>query len=646
MRFIPRVRIFTDYSTDEEVRPVVSLGRRLFGRPLSTDEDIHQRVGPAAGAAVFGLDALGSTAYGPEAALTALLAVGWAASYYILPLSAAIIGLLAIVYFSYRQTIAEYPVGGGAYTIARRNLGATAGLAAGAALMIDYILNVAVGISTGVGALVSAVPSWHPYTLQICLGMLALISFVNLRGMRESGLVLMAPMYLFVLCLLAAVCIGVAKTLITGGHPQSIVPPRPFAPAIHSVSAWLLIRAFANGCTALTGVEAVSNGVQAFREPTVKNARLTLTLIVAILIVLLGGVSFLTRAYHIGATEPGRPGYESLLSQMVGAVTGRGLFYYVTMSSILMVLSLSANTSFAAFPRLCRVIAQSGYLPYSFTARGQRLVYTQGVYALTALAATLLIVFGGVTDHLIPLFAIGAFLSFTFSQAGMVMHWKKKGGPGSARSMLINLIGTIATGVTVVIVTAAKFTEGAWISLGLIPAFMLLMLGIRRHYHAVKQEIANPAPLKLDDLTPPLVVVPVEEWNNVAKKALRFAMTISGDVQGLHIDAGEHTKALRERWAEWVAEPAQSHQRKPPELVIVESPYRYVIGPIVHYVLELERRNRPRRIAVVLSELVERRWYQYLLHDQRARTLTTLLTTSGSRGVYVINVPWHLNGYE
>jgi amino acid transporter len=413
----------------------------IFGRPLATSEEEQQRVGVLAGIPMLGLDALGSAAYGPEAALTLLIPLGLAGTGYIGPITGLIVALLAVVYFSYRQTISAYPHGGGSYTVAKENLGTPAGLLAAAALMLDYVLVVAVGISAGVGALVSAAPALQPYTLWLCLAILALITIVNLRGVRESGLAFMAPTYLFVISLLAVLGLGVIKALAAGGRPTPVAAPPPMPSAAAAASVWVLMRAFASGCTAMTGVEAVSNGVGAFREPSVVYARRTLTAIIALLAVMLVGIAYLCHAYGIGATEPGQAGYQSVLSLLVAAVVGRGVFYYITIGSVLAVLALSANTGFADFPRLCRVIAQDGFLPNAFAHRGRRLVYSHGILVLAFLSGVLLVDFRGITDSLIPLFAVGAFLAFTLSQAGMVAHWRKVGGPGSGRSMAINAAG-------------------------------------------------------------------------------------------------------------------------------------------------------------------------------------------------------------
>ena len=633
------VHTIVDTSPGSEKHSLIHL---LLGRPLATSEEGQERIGVAEGMPIFGLDALGSAAYGPEAALTILIPLGVAGLAYIFPITLCILVLLTIVYFSYRQTIAAYPGGGGSYTVARENLGARAGLLAGTALMIDYLLNVAVGISTGVGALVSALPPLQPHTLELCLAILIFLTLMNLRGLRETGLVFMAPTYLFVGCLAIAILLGLFKTIIEGGHPAPVVAPPKLHAAVATVSAWLLLKTFASGCTAMTGVEAVSNGTQAFREPVVQTAQRTLTIIITILMLLLAGIAYLVGVYRIGASEPGQPGYQSVLSQLVGAVAGRGVFYYVTIASILILLSLSANTSFADFPRVCRAMAQDRFLPYGFTVRGRRLVYSYGIYTLALLSGILLIVFGGVTDRLIPLFAIGAFLAFTLSQAGMVAHWRKQGGRRARSGMIVNAVGAAATGITTLIVAIAKFAEGAWITLALIPAMLAVMLSIRRHYERVGKEIANPAPVDLKNLEAPLIVVPIDQWNKAAQKALRFAMTLSDRVQVLHVDSADKDDDLPKKWKEWAERPAQKARKHPPELVVVKSPYRYVVTPILDYVVDLERRSEGSQVAVVLAELVERHWYHFLLHNQRAEVLRALLTMQADQRIAVISVPWYL----
>jgi amino acid transporter len=614
----------------------------LFGSPLPTTDERAERIGPMAGIPIFGLDALSSAAYGPEAALTILMPLGAAGVAYIVPISASIVILLAIVFFSYRQTIETYPGGGGSYTVARANLGVFPGLLAAAALMIDYILTVAVGISAGVGALVSAAPSMQSHALLLCLAILVVVTVVNLRGVRETGAIFLLPTYLFVGTLLTAIVMGFAKALMTG-HPVPVVPPPAPPPAITAVTVWLLLKAFASGCTAMTGVEAVSNGVKAFREPTAENARRTLTIIIALLIVMLSGIAWLVRAYGIAATDPGAPGYQSVLSMLVAAVAGKGWFYYVTIGAILLVLSLSANTAFADFPRLCKVISHDAFLPRSFGSRGRRLVYSQGVYALAILSALLLILFGGVTDRLIPLYAVGAFLAFTLSQSGMVFHWRRTGGPGARRYMLVNGLGALATGITVVVVLVAKFVEGAWITLLLIPALLAIMVAVRRHYHRVEMDIGSQSPLVFRGFLPPLVVVPVDRWSKIVMRAMTFALNMSPDIVAVHIDSGEHTVYLKERWYSYVEEPLLQLGMAVPKLTVIPSPFRFVLTPIVDYVLDLARKNPDRQIAVIIPELVERHWYYHLLHNRRGAALKTFLYFKGSEQIIVINVPWYIH---
>jgi len=621
----------------------VSLTDLLFGKPLASYEDRTERISAIGGIPIFGLDALGSAAYGPEAALTLLIPLGAAGIHYIIPVSCAIIALLGIVFFSYRQTIDAYPSGGGSYTVASQNLGPFMGLLAAAALMIDYVLVVAVGISAGVGALVSALPGCQPYTLHICMATLVVITMVNMRGVRDTGAVFLLPTYLFVICLFAAIAIGVLKTIISGGHPTPVVQAATLGPAQGAISWWLLMKVFSSGCTAMTGVEAVSNGVKAFREPRRQLARHTLTIIIAILILLLLGIAGLCSAYGIGASEAGQSGYQSVLSQLIGAITGKGWFYYVSMFSILLVLVLQANTSFADFPRLCRAVAENGYLPYAFAIRGRRLVYSFGIYILAFLAGLLLIIFGGVTDRLIPLFAIGAFLAFTLSQAGMVGHWMRKKGALSKSSVLINGLGAFATAITVVVVIGAKFWEGAWITLLLIPGLMIFMTGIKRHYSRVARAMVGPKVLSAADLLPPLVVVPIEEWNKVSQKAVRFALTLSHDVIVLQIDAGEKKENLANKWADYVESPLKNASLPAPELVTLESPYRYVVLPILDYVLELEQMHKDRQIAVLVPRLVANHWYENFLHNQRGTILSALLLLKGNQQTVIINVPWHLS---
>ncbi|HXW56210.1 MAG TPA: APC family permease [Candidatus Cybelea sp.] len=615
----------------------------IVGKPLATSDERGEQIGAASGIPIFGLDALSSAAYGPEAALTLLIPLGVAGVRYIVPVTLSIIVLLTIVYFSYRQTIAAYPGGGGSYTVASENLGTFPGLLAAAALMLDYILVVAVGISAGVGALVSAAPKLQPHTLIICLAILILITVVNLRGVREAGLFFMIPTYAFLGSLLIAIVIGLSKAVLASGHPVPVIaPPSVAARAATAVSMWLLLQVFSNGCTAMTGVEAVSNGVRAFRDPTIRNAQRTLSVIIGLLIVLLAGIAYLVRAYHIQATDPGLPGYQSVLSMLVAAVAGRGWFYYFTIGSVLVILALSANTAFADFPRLCKAVAQNGFLPHSFGFRGRRLVYSQGIFVLAGLSALLLILFGGITDRLIPLFAIGAFLAFTLSQAGMVGHWARQRGRGFRQSIFVNGLGALATGLTLLVVLVAKFTEGAWLSVLIIAGTIVLMLWVRRHYDLVAREICLKSPLEIEHLRTPIVIVPIQSWTTIAQRALQFALTLSSEIHAVHVATEEEGNELQENWRRLVQDPVKRAGGKPPDLIKLSSPYRLVLKPILDYVLETEESHPGRQIAVIVPELVERHWYHYPLHNQRAELLKAFLLLRGSRNIVLINVPWYI----
>jgi hypothetical protein len=393
----------------------------------------------------------------------------------------------------------------------------------------------------------------------------------------------------------------------------------------------------------MTGVEAVSNGVSAFAPPAVTNARRTLTVIVALLAVLLTGIAYLSSAYGIGAMDQERDGYQSVISQLVGAVVGRGAFYYVTIASVLAVLALSANTSFAGFPRLCRLIADDGFLPLAFTARGRRLVHSVGIMALAGLSGLLLIIFNGITDRLIPLFAVGAFGAFTLSQAGMVIHWRRAGGLGATPAAAVNAIGAVATGIALAVILTTKFIEGAWITIVLIPAMLALFARVKQHYDFVGEQIRFPRPVEVDPSEPPVVVVPVAGWNVLSANALRFGLQLSPDVVAVYVSRTDGDDvAVRRDWREYVETPMRAAGRTAPRLEIVPSPYRRLVAPIVGYVSRLKAEWPERTIAVVVSELVETRWYQYLLHNHRAEWLKADLLLEQDQRVVVITVPWYL----
>ena len=637
---------------------------RLLGQPLTSSEEGGQKIGVFAGVPSLGLDGLSSAAYGPEAALTLLLPLGILGLNYIGPITFVILALLTILYFSYRQTITAYPNGGGSYTVAHENLGIKFGLLAAAALMLDYTLTVAVGISAGVGALISAAPGLHRHTLALCLGFLALITLVNLRGAREAGAIFALPTYLFVLSLGGVLVYGIAQAISHGGHPHPILAPPAVPHAVEAVSLWLLLRAFASGCTAMTGVEAVSNGVTIFADPVVKNAQRTLTAIVLILLALLAGIAYLCRAYGIAAMDESKPDYQSVISLLLNAVVGRGGVYYVTLGSVLAVLVLSANTSYAGFPRLCRLVALDGYLPRVFALLGRRLVYTVGILFLTGLCALLLVAFKGITDKLIPLYAVGAFMAFTLSQAGMVMHWRKqmsdkeaqgggsKNKAGAGGALFINGLGAVCTALALGVILVAKFAEGAWITVPVLVALMALFFSVRRHYDAVAEQIGHPRPLDLSHNDPPVAVVPLGGWNIVSERALRFGMRLSPDVYAVYVklpdangkdEEGEKkAQDLRGQWAEQVDKPAQAAGLPLPHLEVLSSPYRKVSGPLTAYLKQLKGQYPDRLIAVIIPELVETRWWDWLLHNHRATALKANLLLLGDPRIVVINVPWYV----
>ncbi len=576
--------------------------------------------------------------------MTLLIPLGVGGVEYGWRIIAAILVLLTIVYFSYRQTIAAYPSGGGSYTVATENLGEKAGLLAAAALMIDYILTAAVGISAGVTALTSAEPKLQPHTLLICLVILAILAIVNLRGVKDTGTAFILPTFLFVGTLLALIGVGMWKTVAAGGNPMPVAPvPAPLPATVGALGTWMLLKAFASGCAAMTGVEAVSNGVMAFGEPRVKRAQRTLTVIIGILMVLLFGIAYLAKTYKVMPMDPDTTGYQSLLSLLVTVVFGRGWFYYLTMGSVLLALALSANTAFADFPRLTRAIATHDYLPHVFILRGRRLLYSHGIYALTGLTAVILILFGGVTDRLIPLYAIGAFLAFTLSQSGMVVHWlRMEKHPGRLWHAFVNGVGAVATGITTIVVLIAKFMAGAWVTALLVPALIGIMWVVKRHYSRVKREMADMTPLNLVNLQEPIVVIPMARWDRITEKAMRFGLLLSKEIKVVHVHSADEEGRLDEIWDDQVMAPIKKEGLQEPELVIIPSSYRFIINPLMDYILELEEKNPGRKVAVLLPELVVRHWWENALHNQRVQLLKLLLLLKGNQRIVVVNIPWYL----
>ncbi|WP_217430296.1 APC family permease [Sphingomonas bacterium] len=617
----------------------------LLGRALANRELSDQKIGWLAAVPAMGLDGLGSSSYGPEAALTILIPLGAAGLTAIGWVIAPIVALLAILYLSYRQVVVAYPSNGGAYTVAKQNLGEGAALVAAAALMIDYVLNVAVGISAGVGALTSSLPALHPWTLELCLGVLALVAIANLRGTREAGWLFAAPTYLFIASFLGLVGWGMVRIALDGGQPVAVVAAPPLGAATQTAGLWLLMRAFAAGCTAMTGVEAVSNGVNALKEPVVKQAHRTLTAICLVLGLLLAGIAVVAHGYRLGAMDQTRPDYQSVLSQLAGAVVGHGAIYYAAMASLLAVLCLSANTSFVGFPRLARLVALDEYLPRGFAVADRRLVFSVGVMFLTVTAGVLLVMFGGITDRLIPLFAIGAFLTFTMSQLGMVVHWRRQPGRNLGR-LAINALGAGTTIVALTVILAAKFLEGAWLVVLALPATVLLLRGVHRYYAGLDRRLAVAGDFAVEETEPPTVLVAYEERNRMSDRALRFAMTLSPDVLAVHLlrlagpEQEEDIAAVRARFDAEIAGPLTAAGRSSPRLVLVPAPYREIQGPILELVRKIDEATPGRSVAILIPELVIRHWWERLLHSRRASRLRRALLDHAGARLMVVSSPW------
>ena len=621
----------------------MSLLNKIFGRPLARNASKKQELSVMTGVPALGLDALSSTAYGPEAALTVLLPLGLVGLHQFFTISLLVVVVLISLYLSYLQTAAAYPEGGGAYIVTSDNLGKKYGLWAAISLILDYLLNVAVGISAGVGAIVSAVPSLHEHTLILCLIILLMLTLINLRGIRESGMVFIVPTVIFVLCLLVTMSMGVVEVWLSGGVPQPVVEPPKLPATYETLTFWLLLTAFANGLTAMTGVEAVSNAVPLFRKPSVKNAQWTLTIIVGTLALFLLLIGYLCPAYHIAAMDETMPGYQTILSQLVAAITGKGFFYYISIGSIFIVLAYSAQTSFADFPRVCRLLAEDNYLPYFFAERGRRLVYSVGIIILAVFSALLLIVFKGVTYNLIPLFAVGAFSAFLFSQIGMIRHWLKQDGPRMHLKLMINAVGAVITAIALIIIIVTKFLDGAWVIILIAPSLAYLMSRIRRHYLIIANEIDVPVTLFPEKLKPPVVIIPIHGLDCIAGKAMQFGMLLSDDITAVFIDTGsEDIERLKAQWVEKVEKPAKNSKSAVPRLEIIKSPYRRIFKPVLGYVKKVKKQRTDRIIALIIPELVEPRWYEYLLHNIHAPGLRALLFLERDERTVVITIPWYL----
>jgi amino acid transporter len=599
--------------------------KRLFvGTPLPTAQSRHERLGKATGLAIFASDPLSSNAYATEAILLVLILAGSAALSYALPIGLGIAALILIVITSYRQTIRAYPRGGGAYIVAKDNLGLVPALIAGAALLIDYVLTVAVSVTAGVDAVTSALPALFPYRVWLCLAAIVLITIANLRGVRESGNIFAAPTYLFVLSTLAMIAWGLVGTAL--GRMKE-APWEPHPPGLEGIGLFLLLRAFAAGCTALTGVEAVSDGVPAFKAPEAHNARIVMAWLGAMTVTMFLGITYL--AYDFGIV-PG--GNETVVSKIARRVFGGGFLYYEIQAVTMLILLLAANTAFADFPRLSFFLARDRFIPRQFATQGDRLVFSNGIVILAGLACVLVIVFRGDTQELLPLYAIGVFISFTVSQSGMVRRWLRLKEEGWAWRIWFSLVGAIVTGTVLVTLAVTKFTEGAWIVVLLIPSLVVIFLTVHRHYDTVA------AQLSLEGMAPPppmdgTILVLVGDLHRGVVQALRYAQSLSPTAKAVYVETDpERTRRLEERWGKWgMGTP----------LVVLNSPYRSLLGPLMEYIDQLQRqRGEHHVVTIVLPEFIPAKWWQQLLHNQTALLIKGQLLFR--KNVVVTDVPYHL----
>jgi amino acid transporter len=601
-----------------------SLKRIILGQPLATAAEKHERLGKIAGLAVFASDALSSVAYGTEEILFVLIAAGTGTALgYSLPIMVGIVILVAIVAASYWQTIHAYPSGGGAYIVAKDNLGELPGLVAGAALLIDYVLTVAVSIAAGVAALTSALPALYPLRVEICVFCVLGVTVANLRGVRESGRIFTIPTYWFIGSVYLLILAGLYRVATGAAQPL----PAEEVAATQTVSLFLILRAFSSGCVTLTGTEAVSNGIPAFRPPEAKNAGLTLAWMALILGSSSLGMAFLAHVYRVVPRET-----ETVVSMLARAIFGQNLLYYNLQAATALILFLAANTSYQDFPRLSSIMARDGFMPRQMANRGDRLVFSNGILILSGLSIALLIVFKGETHALIPLYAVGVFLAFTLSQSGMVIHWLKlKEERPRPHHIALNALGALATGLVCGVIAVSKFTHGAWVVVVLIPIFVLTLLRIHQHYQEVARKLSLAgAPRPQIGKNP--VVVMVAGLHKGVVEALEYARSISPNVTALTVDLDPtQTTKLRLKWAEWAPDVP---------LVVLESPYRSILRPLLDYIDRMERQGEGRYLTVVLPEFIPSHWWEHFLHNQSALLIKAALLFKP--GKVTVSVPYHL----
>ena len=603
----------------------------LIGRPISTEREEHERLTKAKALAVFSSDNISSSAYGPEEIMRVLALAGIGALSLTLPLAALIIVMLAIVTISYRQTIRAYPQGASSYIVASDNLGDRAGILAASALLIGYVVTVAVSVSAGVAAMTSIMPEIYPARVVIGVALVALLMLGNLRGIRESGTIFMAPTYLYIVLMLGIMAYGVGLSISGGLQPYQV--PEAWIgleEGTQVLGIFLILRAFSQGAVALTGVEAISDGVPAFQPPEWRNARTTLTWAATIFGVLFLGIAYLvvTIGIHPDPTEQ-----QTVLSQLVRHVVGSGPLLILAQVATALLLVLAANTSFADFPRLSSFLARDGFLPRQFAFRGERLAFTTGIVFLAGLAILLLVLFGASVTGLIPLYTLGVFVAFTLSQSGMLMRWWRRREDGWRYGLFINGLGALTTFVVMLVVGTSNFLQGAWLVVLLVPMMMLVLSGIRRHYRTIAHRVELAfVPEGREVAMEPIVIVPIARLDRPALQGIAFANSISASATAVHItNDPADAAALREQWPAWA---------RSTELVVVESPYRALIGPLLRYMDALQAQDPGRPILVILTEVVPRHWWEALLHNQTALRLKLRLFVR--RNTIVADVPYHL----
>jgi amino acid transporter len=612
-----------------------SFKRLLIGKPIATEHQHHERLNKVTALAVFSSDALSSVAYATEAILAVLIIGGAAALGLSLPIGAGIAALLVIVAFSYRQTIRAYPKGGGGYIVARENLGENPGLVAAAALLIDYVLTVAVSISAGVAAITSLSSNWgfpdlKLYAVEIALVLIALVTLANLRGVKESGAIFAVPTYAFVVGMLLMIGYALVKDAIVGVAPVVQPVPPAIAPTGEVIGLWLVLRAFAAGCTALTGIEAISDGVPAFKEPESKNAAATLTWMVGLLVTMFLGITWLANAH--GAV-PNEFTHETVISQIARTIFGIGPAYVTIQIATALILVLAANTAYADFPRLASFLSRDRFLPRQFSSRGDRLVFSNGILALGFASALLVVLFQANEIALLPLYAIGVFISFTLSQSGMVRRHLRLREPGWNRGVLINGLGALLTAVVMVVLGVTKFTHGAWAVLALIPVLVLIFKSINQHYRNVAEQLSLTTAARPSPVRRITAVVLVSGIHKGVLPALQLARSLAPDnVTAVIVNLDqEHTDKIRARWCDWGCDVP---------LVVLESPYRSLISPLLKYIDEVDGRYHDDELLVIMPEFVPARWWEHLLHNQTGLLLRTALTFR--KGKTVISVPYKL----